>query len=35
MWVVLGESGWAAWARVCEGGVVLCLCVVVSLDYLC
>ena len=24
VWVVLGESGWAAWAR--EGGVVLCLC---------
>ena len=27
VWVVLGESGWAAWARVWEGGVVLCLCV--------
>ena len=25
VWVVLGESGWAAWAM--EGGVVLCLCV--------
>ena len=25
--VVLGESGWAAWARVCEGRVVLCHCV--------
>ena len=25
VWVVLGESGWAAWARVWEGGVVLCL----------
>ena len=24
---VLGESGWAAWTRVWEGGVVLCLCV--------
>ena len=40
VWVVLGESGWAAWARVeysgyvWEGGVVLCLCVV-SLDSLC
>ena len=22
VWVVLGESGWAAWARVWEGGVV-------------
>ena len=27
LWVVLGESGWVAWARVWEGGVVLCLCV--------
>ena len=27
VWVVLGESGWAALARVWEGGVVLCLCV--------
>ena len=27
VWVVLGESGWAAWARVYEGGVVLCMCV--------
>ena len=27
VWVVLGESGWAAWARVWEGGMVLCLCV--------
>ena len=27
VWVVLGESGWVAWASVCEGGVVLCLCV--------
>ena len=27
VWVVLGESGWVAWARVCEGGVVLYLCV--------
>ena len=27
VWLVLGESGWAAWARVLEGGVVLCLCV--------
>ena len=27
VWVVLGESGWAAWGRVGEGGVVLCLCV--------
>ena len=27
VWVVLGESEWAAWARVWEGGVVLCLCV--------
>ena len=25
--VVLGESGWAAWARVWEGRMVLCLCV--------
>ena len=25
VWVVLGDSGWAAWAR--EGGVLLCLCV--------
>ena len=23
----VGGSGWAAWARVCEGEVVLCLCV--------
>ena len=23
----VGESGWPAFARVCEGGVVLCLCV--------
>ena len=30
--VVLGESGWAPWAKVREG--VLCVCVV-SLDYLC
>ena len=22
---VVGESGWAVWARVWEGGVVLCL----------
>ena len=28
VWVVLVESGWAAWVRVLEGGVVLCLCVV-------
>ena len=27
MWVVLGERGRAAWARVWEGVVVLCLCV--------
>ena len=27
VWVVLEESGRAAWARVWEGGVVLCLCV--------
>ena len=27
VWVVLRENGWAAWARVCEGRVVLCLCV--------
>ena len=27
VWVVLGESGWAAGARVWEGRVVLCLCV--------
>ena len=26
VWVVLGESVWAAWARVWEGGVVLCPC---------
>ena len=26
VWVELG-SGWAAWARVWDGGVVLCLCV--------
>ena len=25
--VVLGERGWAAWTRVLEGGMVLCLCV--------
>ena len=25
--VVLGESGWASWAKVWEGGMVLCLCV--------
>ena len=25
--VVLVESGWAAWAKVWKGGVVLCLCV--------
>ena len=30
VWVVLGESGWAAWARVC----VISVCVV-SLDHLC
>ena len=23
----VGGSWWAAWARVCEGGVVLCVCV--------
>ena len=43
VWLVLGESGWVAWARVfgwvawarvLEGGVVLSLCVV-SLDSLC
>ena len=27
VWVVLGESGWAAWSNILEGGVVLCLCV--------
>ena len=27
VWVVLGESGWAAWARALEGFVLLCLCV--------
>ena len=27
VWVVLRVSGWAAWARVWEGVVVLCLCV--------
>ena len=27
MWVMLGESGWAAWARAWDGGVVLWLCV--------
>ena len=27
VWVVLGESAYLAWARVWEGGVVLCLCV--------
>ena len=31
VWVLLGESGWAAWAR--EGGVMsVC---VVNLDYVC
>ena len=25
VWVVLGDSGWEAWARVWEGGVVLCM----------
>ena len=27
VWVMLEESGCAAWTRVWEGGVVLCLCV--------
>ena len=27
VWVVLGESVWAAWASVWDGGVVLFLCV--------
>ena len=26
VWVVLGGSGWSSWARVCDGGVVLSLC---------
>ena len=27
VWVVLEESGWPAWSRVWQGGVVLCMCV--------
>ena len=35
VWVVLGKSGWAAWAGVWEDGVVLMFVCIVSLDYMC
>ena len=35
VWVVLGESEWAAWARVWVGEVVVMYVCVVNFDYLC